>query len=193
MIFSKPLRITSYFEEAVYRVFPMAPIPAVPENNKTDFNREARSLLNGRPWSEVIGRRLNFGSMDIHFTTWMSSLPLDVVKYYLPSHLILASIMLSYGAVSNYPFDLMEALILPPSKDMDLLADIEFELSLESLLTQDSESPIEFYKSMNPDQRSCIAYFLSLYGEYKKSEFTDRGFEFYTKNIEYWKNSTLII
>lgn len=191
MTFSNSLRITSYFEEAVYRVFPMHPIPVVPENMVSDFNSQAWVLLNGKPWSEVIGRRLYSGGLSLHFIAWVRHLPLDVVKYYLPSHLIMASILIYYNVESNHPIDLVEALILPPSKDAKLLADMDFELSLASRLEYEWESRLDLYKIMNPEERACIAYFLDVYGEYKESEFTERGLEFFKKNTEYWRNSSL--
>ena len=186
-----PVRKNVYFEETVYRVFPMQPIPIFPENTKTQFNSETKRLLSGRTWSEAIGRRLYFGAMDVHFLTWMRFLPLDIVKYYLPSHLVLASIVVSYDAAFNYAFSVMEAFILPPSSDPEVLVDIDDELSLDSSLIDEGRERIELYKTLSHEQRACIADFLALYGEYNRSEFTERGFEFYLKNIEYWQNSNL--
>ncbi|BBB60565.1 hypothetical protein UNDKW_2292 [Undibacterium sp. KW1] len=191
MNFNKSLRITSYFEEAVYEIFPMQPIPVIPENTESDFKAQAWVLLNGRTWSEVIGLRLYDGGLNLHFIAWLRDLPLDVVRYYLPSHLIVASILIYYNVESNHPIDLVEALILPPSKDEKLLADMDSELSLVSRLEYEWESRLDLYKIMNPKERACIAYFLDIYGEYKESEFTPPGFELFKKNTEYWRNSSL--
>ncbi|MFZ6769364.1 hypothetical protein ACO0LM_20125 [Undibacterium sp. Di26W] len=190
-MFIKPVDKNVYFEECVYKVFPMRPIPIFTENANTEFNYEAKRLLSGRTWSEVIGNRLNFGGLNVYLMTWLRYLPLDMVKYYLPSHLILASMVTSYNADSNYAFSVMDVLILPSSEDPKVLAEMDFELCLDSSLISEGTERLELYKTMNPEQRACIADFLSLYGEYNRSEFTDRGFEFYTKNIEYWRNSAL--
>jgi hypothetical protein len=191
MNISKSLRTISLFEEAVYRVFSTKPIPATPKNMGSDFQSQAWVLLNDRPWSEVVGLRLYEGGLDLHFIAWVKYLPLDVVKYYLPSHLIMASILIYYNVESNHPIDLVEALILPPSKDAKLLADMDSELSLASRLEYEGESRLDLYKAMNPEERTCIAYFLDIYAEFKWEEFTERGLELFKKNTEYWRSSNL--
>lgn len=123
----------------------------------------------------------------------MDALPLDFFIYYLPSHLILASLTLPNIADYNYPIYVMEALILPPSFDIDVLEELNDELSLNAQVTDYAEKRVTLYNKMSTEQRACVAGYLSLYLAYRKSEFTERGLELYLQNIEIWKNSSLKI
>lgn len=179
------------FEKAVYDAFPFEPIPGSIKDSFTQFHQEYQKLISGKKWNEVIGRCLNYGGLYVHHSTWLELLPIDVCKYYLPSHLILASLLFSYEAEISYHWNVMESLILPPCLDEEVLGDIERELSLQIWLWDSADSRIALYKSMTFEQRSCVAKFLELYMEFGFVDVTERGIELYKKNIEYWRNSSL--
>lgn len=179
------------FEKTVYDAFPLEPIPELIEDFSTQFNQGCQKLLSGKNWSEVIGRRLNSDVLYVHHSTWLEFLPINIYKYYLPSHLILASLLLSYEVKTPYHWSVMETFILPPCLDEDVLADIESELSIQSSLSDSADLRIAAYKEMTLSQRSCIAEFLTIYMEFGYADFANRGLEFYKKNIEYWRSSSL--
>lgn len=185
-----PIHLHCVFEEVVYQVFPMFPIPKAEWENKWAFSFDAKRLLAGKTWPEVVGYRLNYGELDLSLSLWMKSLPLNVFHYYLPSHLIVASMMLR-NIETNYPIYMMEALILPPSLETTILEELNDELSLEALITDYAEIRIQLYKMMSKKQRACVAQYLSLYLEYKKSSLTNRGMKLYLQNRDFWKNSSL--
>jgi len=179
------------FEQAVYDAFPLEPIPESIEDFTTQFSQGCQRLLSGKNWSEVIGRRLNSDVLYVHHSTWLEFLPIKIYKYYLPSHLILASLLFSYEVKTPYHWSVMETLILPPCLDEDVLEDIASELSIQSSLSDSADLRIVAYKEMTFSQRICIAEFLTIYMEFGYADFADRGLEFYKKNIEYWRNSSL--
>jgi hypothetical protein len=180
-------------EASIYNAFPLYPIPTIDLQEKTAFGYEVTKLLSGKTWPEVIGERLNYGELDPSLTIWMDALPIEVFRYYLPSHLILASLNLRSVVDSNYCNYVMEALIMPPISDVGLLEELNDELSLEAYVTEYAEKRVTLPNNMSTEQRVCVAGYLSLYLAYRKSEFTERGLELYLQNIEIWKNSSLKI
>lgn len=185
------------FEETVYQAFPMHPIPEIELewDRKTTFADQARKLLTGRTWPEVIGNRLNDGELDPSLSIWMRGMPPDLFLYYLPSHLVFASILLSAGSRSYHATKVMEALILPPSTDKAVLEKMDEELFFfESSLAENAEVRVALYKRMTKGQRICIATYLLLYWEQMKSEHTEPGLEeLYMQNCAIWQNSSLQI
>ncbi len=180
------------FEDHVHRVFLNYPIPDIPGMRDSSFESEFRVLCKGKIWSEVIGKRLNSAELNMSFILWVRYIPLNILKYYFPAHLIYAAILLSEGVGENYTMDIADVLILPPSLDQNILVDIGRELFMCSGdFSEGWEPRVEFYKCMNPEERRCVAWFLEIYGQCNASEFTPRGLEYFKQNIEFWKNSSL--
>lgn len=183
----------AHFEEIVYQSFPIDPAPKI-QWEKLDrcaaFAEQARPLLAGRKWPEVIGYRLNDGELDLSLSIWMKILPLNIFHYYLPSHLIFASILLKAGPDSlMYPMFVMEAFILPPSTDLAVLEKMEMDTNFESSLAKNAEVRTALYERMSKEQRVCVAKYLSLY-------LTHRGVEpedelIYMRSRDIWENSLL--
>lgn len=152
------------FEEMIYRAFSMHPIPKMDWDERTTFAGQARQLLTGRTWPEVIGYRLVDGELDPSLSIWMRALPLNVFHYYLPSHLVFASILLKAGPDTlMYPKYVMEAFILPPSADKTVLEQMEEDCWFESSLSENAEVRTALYDRMSKEQRKCVATYLSMY------------------------------
>lgn len=178
------------FEEAVYQAFPLNPIPKIKLDRKTSFANQARKLLTGRRWSEVIGYRLDDGELDPSLSIWMRFIPLNIFHYYLPSHLIFAAILLKNGPDSlMYPMCVMEALILPPSADESILQEIDDNGFFESSMLDNAECRMTMYRRMSKEQRVCVATYLSLYLNHRSIE--PQVTPIYIRNIEIWKKSLL--
>ena len=189
---SIPYSSIARFEDDIHRVFPKHPIPDIHDMGGTSFESGVRVLCKGKIWSDVIGKRLNVDELNSTFMSWVCYVPLNILKYYFPAHLMYAAILLSGGSIINYPMDIADALVLPPSLDPDILEDIDHELLMTcGDLSERWEPRVEFYKCMNPEERRCVAWFLEIYGQCNASEFTPRGLEYFKQNIEFWKNSSL--
>ncbi len=179
------------FESAVYRAFSTHPIPKMEWEKRTTFGYQAKELLTGRTWPEVIGCRLNDGELDPSLSIWMRTLLLDVFHYYLPSHLIFASISLALGSVAYYPLHVMEAFILPLSTDKTELEKMDEDTSFESSLAENAEVRIALYKRMSKEQRVCVATYLSMYLTYNDVE--PEVESIYMRSRDIWENSSLQI
>lgn len=180
------------FEESVYAAFPVLPIPEHQQGwgQTTCFQREAWQRLRGRPWPEVIGWRLHEGEVDLTLSIWFKSLPLEVSCYYLPSHLMLASIILR-GGESNYVYGVVEALILPPSNEAAELDELDDELGNEATVAWFASSRLAMYQALTEAQRRCVAEFLDLYLDRNRTSLTRRGTDLFLQNIVFWRDSSL--
>jgi len=177
-------------EAAVYQAFPTIPVPTFvwPQRNAIDF--DAQKLLDGLAWPNAVGWRLYGGERDLSLSIWMSSLGSAIMKYYLPSHLIFASILMKLQE-TNHEYMVMEALILPPNGGIEVLDEINRELSLDAQVTYYGKVRVELYKVLSEDQRRCVAKFLSLYLGYNRTRFTERGIQLFQQNSDFWHNSSL--
>lgn len=185
-----PTNLHCAFETVIYRAFPVHPMPQEEWAVNTSLGFEARKFLIGKMWPEVIGYRLIYGELDLSLSIWMNVLPASIFDYYLPSHLVLASLLLRNKEV-NYPTYVMEALILPPSMDISVQEEINEELSLDAPVTDYAEARLQLYKRMTAEQRAGIAEYLSLYLEYYKATFTERGAELFLQIRDIWRQSLL--
>lgn len=70
-MFIAPIKKNCIFENDVYQAFPQRPIPINEWDGKSAFSFEAKRLLTGRTWPEVVGNRLNYGEMDLSLSIWM--------------------------------------------------------------------------------------------------------------------------
>jgi hypothetical protein len=186
-----PYHAHAIFEDAVHRAFPISPIPKEEWGERTVFAMQANQLLANKTWPEVIGCRLDDWELDPSLSVWMVAMPLEIFHYYLPSHLIFASISLALGSVAYYPLRVMEAFILPPDSDQASWEAIDEKGFFESSLEENAKVRMDLYKRMTEEQRDCIATYLSLYWEHRKSELAEPGFEeLYMRNRDFWQNSS---
>lgn len=179
------------FEAALYAAFPVEPVPAPELSCLTCFARTFNERLWGKPWPHVIGQRLRFGELDLPLTDWFQALPTSVADYYLPSHLMLASLFLPSNSLSNYIERVTEALILPPSNDANELDEVDSELCLSRSLVDYSEVHSALYERLTPEQRQCVAAFLDLYLASRPADFTPKGLHYFKRNTEFWRTSSL--
>ena len=180
------------FEESVYQVFPLDPVPKIKLDRKTSFADQARKLLSEKTWPEVIGYRLVDGELDPSLSIWMKAMPLNIFHYYFPSHLIFSAILLKNGPDSlMYPMDVMEALILPPSADEGVLRKMDDDGFFESSLLENAEFRTALYRRMSKNQRVCVATYLSLYLNRRRAEIEPKVMPIYMQNIEIWERSLL--
>jgi hypothetical protein len=175
-----------HFENQVHAAFPTSPIIVEDWPNTCCLEFEAKRLIRGKPWCELIGWRLCAGELDISPSCWIDTLPVPTMIYYLPAHLILASIVLRF-CETNYAHQVMEAFILPSSgTDIDS-AMIEDELALDTSFVNYGSSRLRIYHAMSVAQRSCIAEFLRIYFSRHKDGFSPMGIEIFNRNIHLWK------
>jgi hypothetical protein len=179
------------FEESVYKAFPIYPVPEIKWDRKTFFADQARKLLTGRTWPEVVGYRLIDGELDPSLSIWMKYMPLNIFHYYLPSHLIFSTALLEAGPDSlMYPMDVMEALILPPSTDESILQKMDDDGFFESSLAENAGFRTALYEKMSKEQRVCIATYLSLYLDRRYIE--PQVMPIYMKNHDIWEKSLVL-
>lgn len=179
------------FEAVLYAAFPVEPVPAPELTCHTSFAHTVRERLWGKPWPYVVGQRLRFGELDLPLTHWSQALPTAVADYYLPSHLMLASLFLSSNLLPNYIERVMEALILPPSSETSELEEVDSELCLSRSLVDYSDIHSALYERLSPEQRQCIAAFLDLYLAFRSADFTPKGLNYFKRNSEFWRTSSL--
>lgn len=190
---SLPITLHLEFERALYAAFSRLPLPPVAGMAPDSWlAREARELLEGRPWPEAVGYRLLFGELDIGLSGWMRSLPAEVFDYYVASHLMLASILVEHGGRVNYVGQVMEAFLLPPpGQTHDAAADIDDELVPDAGVAEYGAERLAFYRRITPAQRACIGQFLDLYLRYRGvKEFTEQGLRLFERNRDYWLHSS---
>ena len=178
------------FEDAVYQAFPILPVPSFIWPQRYSFHSDVKKLLDGMAWPNIIGWRLLGGQRDDSLSGWMRFLSPEIMQYYLPSHLIFSSILMSAGA-TNYEQQIAEALVLPPSSDIAVLDEINRELLSDAPVTEYGKDRVELYKLLNEEQRRCVAKFLLLYLGYHGSDFTERGIQLFQQNCDFWKDSSL--
>jgi len=178
------------FEEAVYKAFPVHPIPSFIWPQRYSFHSDVKKLLAGMAWPNVIGWRLLGDQRDDSLSGWMRFLNSEIMHYYLPSHLIFCSILMNAGA-TNYEEQVAEALVLPPSNDLVVLDEINLELLSDAPVTEYGKDRVDLYKLLNEEQRRCVARFLLMYLEYHKSDFTERGIQLFQNNYGFWHDSSL--
>lgn len=178
------------FEENVYHAFPVLPITAGEWTTRTRVEALVKQLAAGRTWPEIIGWRMYSGELDFSLSIWMDFLPMSTVCYYLPAHLVFASILLP--ANRSYFVDaVMDALILPPGSQAGVLDELDEELGIESLVSLYAGQRLAVYQALNAGQRRCIADYLALYLAQHPTRFGPRGIELYQQNMAYWRDSSL--
>lgn len=157
----------------------------------TIFVQTVREKLWGKQWPYVVGQRLTFGELDAPLTVWLQALPSVVADYYLPSHLMLSSLLLPGYSQPSYIGDVVEALILPPSRDVSELENVDDELCLAMGLIDYGSVRRALYERLTCEQRQCVAMFLDLYLGYRSADFTAKGQCYFKRNTEFWRTSSL--
>jgi hypothetical protein len=188
-----PITLHLDFERALYAAFPRLPLPPVADMAPDSWlAREAREVLDGKPWPEAVGYRLLYGEMDISLSIWMKCIPSDVFDYYVASHLMLASILIENGGRENYVGEVMEAFLLPPPEEtIDAAAEIDDELLPDADVASYGAVRLDFYRRIVPAQRACIGQFLNLYLCHRGvKEFTEQGVRLFERNRDYWLHSS---
>jgi len=177
-------------EQALYDAFPQEPLPALAWPARSQLEFAAQAFLKNKRWPEAVGLRLTWGELDPSLSGWIEALPSEVVRYFLPSHLMLASLMLAAGDASNYAGEVMEAFLLPPP-DPAGYAEFDEALFVTATLDMYAGSRMDLYRLLTPAQRACVARYLDLYAAHRAAEFTERGRELYAANRDVWLNSSL--
>ena len=75
-------------------------MPVLALSRRTSFEFSVHEYLAGKRWPEAVGLGLVRGERDPCLSGWVHILPVQVMRYYLPSHLMLASLRL---ALANSP------------------------------------------------------------------------------------------
>ena len=179
------------FEEALRAAFPVTPLPALDWHPASAFEHALQEQLRGKPWPEAVGFSLPHGERDVSLSTWAAMLPLEVLRYYLPAHLLTASLLLPGGSHPNYLGQVMEALILPPGADPAQLAAIDEALYLEAWLQEYAASRRSLYHALSAAQRVAVAAWLDMYLYYRAEEFDPDGRLLFEQNRDYWLHSSL--
>lgn len=174
------------FEGALLAAFPCEPVcrPAWPQ--RYAFDLDIATYLDGKRWPDVVGFQLVKGERDLSLSSWLAILPVDAMCYYLPSHLLFASLLLPGGAHPNYVGQVMEALVLPPDASPAQLDVIDREMCLEAPLRQYGEARVGVYRALLPAQRRAVALWLDLYEHYCGAEFTAAGHDLFRRNRDAW-------
>lgn len=179
-------------EQALYGAFPRHPLPSVEAMESTSsLVRDAKELLSGKTWPEAVGYRLLSGDMDISPSIWMRLMPAEIFDYYVPSHLMPASILLGSSSLVNYQSDLIEAFLLPPEGGSDAIAQLDEVLLPDTSVSEYGVVRLAFYHRLTPQQRACVGRFLDLYLSYwREIEFTEAGVQMFERNRDYWLHSS---
>ncbi len=177
------------FEESLHAAFPAMPIPTpvwhhTPTNAQSGKSGEA--MLAGRTWPEMIGWRLSQGEIDLSLSIWLDILPFELFKYYLPAHLLFASILLKRGE-GNYEHEVMECLILPPDPNHATFSEIEDVLSLEAPLEHYDSHRLALFHALTSSQKQCVADFLAIYWERHRVGYPERGDFLFKQNMAKWR------
>jgi hypothetical protein len=188
---SIPFSLHAEFEEAVYQAFPLRPLPRldgwIPQ---TWLERNAKSLFAEKTWPEVIGLRMIRNELDAGLINWLGCIPAHIVDYYVPCHLMLGSLLLSYEAGRNYVDNLLEAFLLPPPGiDEGTAQNIDMELSLEAGIMDYAERRVGLYERLTPDQRAVIGRYLDLHLMHVGDWYDEPGRALLKQNRDYWLES----
>lgn len=179
-------------EEAMYAAFPQEPLPSLEWASHTVFEYEVQRFFKGKRWPEAVGLRLNYGELDASLNTWARFLPPEVMRYFLPSHLMMASLRLKFGDRSDYCSNVMEALLLPTA---DPAADAALDAAMSGCFALDAypDRGIALYRMLSAPQRACVAAYLDLYAAYHgAAEMNAPVRALYDANRDIWRNSSLI-
>jgi hypothetical protein len=179
-------------EAALYAAFPQEPLPSLEWATHTSFETEAQLLFKGKRWPEAVGLRLTYGELDPSLNTWALTLPAEVMRYFLPCHLMMASLRLKLDDRSDYCSNVMEALLLPSGNPG---ADAVLDAAMSGCFALDAypDRGIALYQMLSAPQRACVAAYLDLYAAYHGAfEFDAPVRALYEANRDTWLNSSLI-
>ncbi len=176
-------------ESAVLNAFSKMVKPSASWVARTRLEYEVQELLKQRSWLEAVGMTLRVGDLDCSLAIWEKFLPHSVMAYFLPSHLLLSSIALGFDSDSDYPRDVMEALLLP-DPDQAVTTELEVGLSASALTSQFPERAVHLYNVLSNGQRACVSMFLEFYSANRGMRWSTRTRALYLQNSELWAKST---
>ena len=179
-------------EAALYAAFPREPLPSMEWEKRDSFGYEIQHSFKGKRWPEAIGLRLTYGELDPSLNTWAYCLPAEVMRYFLPSHLMMASLRLKFGDRSDYCSNVMEALLLPTD---DPVADAVRDAAMSGCFALDAypDRGMALYRMLSAPQRACVAAYLDLYAAYHgAAEMNAQVRALYDANRDVWRDSSLI-
>lgn len=182
---SVPTKLHCDFEELVYKEFPLRSAPEFPIKPSYQLHYALQEILTGRSWAEIVGFRLIYGDLDRTLINWIEFVPMSIVYYCLPAHLIFASIELR-SPMTEYHEKVAEAFILPIGASEKELKEIDRELNVVQSVILHGKARMDLFNIMTPGQRQCVAKFLELFFEYEKQHFSERGIELFWRNRDVW-------
>jgi hypothetical protein len=185
---SVPLHLHAQFEDAVHQAFPLYPLPRLDDwLPHTWLERSARPLFVNKTWPEIVGVRMVSGELDGGLLSWMASVPGHVVAYFVPSHLIQASLLLSYGAGRNHVDGLVEAFILPfPGMDDVAAQEIDAELGLDAGVADYADRRLRLHARLTTAQRTVVGRLLDLHLMHVGASYGSRGRALLAQNRDAW-------
>ena len=179
-------------EAALYAAFAQEPLPSLASDSHSSSEFEAQRFFAGKRWPEAVGLRLSYGEIDLSLFVWARSLPAEVMRYFLPSHLMMASLRLKFGDRSDYCSNVMEAFLLPSA---DPAADAVLDAAMSGCFALDvyPDRGIALYQMLSAPQRACVAGYLDLYAAYHgPAEMNAAVRSLYDANRDVWLHSTLM-
>jgi hypothetical protein len=177
-------------EGALRDAFPAKLIGPMVGTSNTRLERAVHALFSGRQWPDGVGYRMLFGELDPSLSTWIEFLPADTMAAVLPSHLLLASLLLPQQAQENYLDDVCEALMLPPADAAEMAA-LDAAICTSAPSAQYGAGRRRLYQALSVEQRTVVALFLDLYWAYCASQFASDAEAPFLRNLDSWRNSSL--
>jgi hypothetical protein len=177
-------------ESALREAFPAKLIGPMVGPYKTHLQRAVHALYCGRQWPDAVGYRMLDGEIDPSLSLWIKYLPTDTMAAVLPSHLLLASLLLPQQAQVNYLDDVCEALMLPPADAAEMAA-LDATICTSAPSAQYGAGRRRLYEALSVEQRTVVALFLDLYWAYFASQFALEAEAPFLRNLDFWRNSSL--
>ena len=151
---------------------------------------EAEEIFGKRNWREMVGFKLTI--LDCSFPHNLEWFPVDAAAYYLPAFLMRAALDLYNESESEFPLTIAEGLLLPLSDN--LAAEIDETLSPYGSVSQFPNGRVSLYKSLNSEQRRCVAAYLTLFWkDYEGGHdavTTKRAGELFQAIVQAWQESS---
>lgn len=181
------------FEELLSNAFELERKKEISWPNSGKYGRvgsEAEEIFGKRNWREMVGFKLI--TLDCSFPHNLEWFPVDAAAYYLPAFLMRAALELYDESESEFPLDIAEGLLLPLSDNLS--AEIDEALSPYGSVSQFPNGRVSLYKSLNSEQRRCVAAYLTLfwkgYEGGRDAVMTKRAGELFQAIVKAWQESS---
>ncbi len=156
----------------------------------TRVGLEAEEIFGRSNWREMVGFKLI--TLDCCFSHNLEWFPVDAAAYYLPAFLMRAALDLYDESESEFPLHIAEGLLLPLSDN--LAVEIDEALSPYGSVSQFPNGRVSLYKSLNSEQRRCVAAYLTLFWKDYEGGFgaamPKRAGELFQAIVEAWQESS---